>query len=68
MAVKYNLTHLPIPPGGCYSKSMSEYLWILFGVLAVAAFVGISWSIFFQPQGQIHVRVDFDHYKGREGR
>jgi hypothetical protein len=47
---------------------MSESLWILFGVLAIATFVVISWLVFVQPQGVIHVRVDFDHYKDREGR
>ncbi|MBI4804905.1 MAG: hypothetical protein HY795_06690 [Desulfovibrio sp.] len=47
---------------------MSEYLWILFGVLAITVALSIAWYILAQPQGSINVRVDFDHYKDREGR
>jgi len=47
---------------------MSEYLWILLVVLAIAVVLSIMWHILSQPQGSIHVRVDFDHYKDREGR
>jgi hypothetical protein len=47
---------------------MSEYLWILFAGLAITVALSILWFVFSQPQGKINVRVDFDHYKDREGR
>ena len=51
---------------------MSEYLWILFGVLAVVAVVVVVWFILTRPETRTKerppVHVDFDHYKGREGR
>jgi hypothetical protein len=47
---------------------MSEYLWVLFVILAMTVALTILWFVLAQPQGSINVRVDFDHYKDREGR
>lgn len=67
-AGKRNRGRLPIPLGFCYCMSMTEYLWIIFVGLAMTVLLSIMWYILAQPQGNINVRVDFDHYKDREGR
>jgi hypothetical protein len=47
--------------------AMTNYFWLLFAFLTLAAVV-VAWITLSRPMGQAHVRLDFDHYKDREGR
>jgi hypothetical protein len=45
---------------------MSDFLIMLFVVLAIVVAIVVVWFILAQPKGNNPVRVDFDLYKGKE--